>query len=71
MVLSRIVVIMAMWVSPRRLECGQRRRLVCRAASTTESVSVRSRTASTAAEAVAAEDVEDDVEYGHDDLTPA
>ena len=46
-------------------------RLVCRAASTTESVSVRSRTASTAAEAVAAEDVEDDVEYGHDDLTPA
>ena len=61
---------MAIWVSPRLLECGQRRRLVCRAASTTESVSVRSRAASTAAEAVAAENVEDDVEYGHDDLTP-
>ena len=61
---------MAMWVSPRLLQCGQRQRLVCRAASTTESVSVRSRTTSTAAEAVAAENVEDDVEYGHDDLTP-
>ena len=43
-------------------------RLVCRAASTTESVSVRSRTASTAAEAVAAEDVEDDIKDGDDDL---
>ena len=59
---------MAMWVSPRLLECGQRRRLVCRAASTTESVSVRSRTASTAAEAVAAENVEDDVKYSDNDL---
>ena len=59
-----------MGISSSPLECGQRRRLVCRAASTTESVSVRSRTAGTAAEAVAAENVEDDVEYGHDDLTP-
>ncbi|TFK95034.1 hypothetical protein K466DRAFT_579533 [Polyporus arcularius HHB13444] len=41
--------------------------LVCRAAPTAESVSVRSRTTGASAEAVAAEDVEDDVEDRDDD----
>ena len=38
------------------------------ASSSTEPISVRSRATGTTAEAVAAEDIEDDVEDGHDDL---